>query len=238
MSECQRDGELVSVQAGLPRTCPCSRSGDTAKPWTTGFFKSRVDGPVWLGLLNLQGDGQADLVHHGGANKAVCAYSADHFPFWRRELSGVDIQGGAFGENFTISGLTERDVCIGDVWQVGEARLQVSQPRQPCWKLARRWNFNDLALRVQQSGCTGWYFRVLKEGFVAGGSPMELVERTYADWTIEKANHVMHHDKANLAEAARLAAVLLLSPNWREALFQRVRQEVQPNEAVRLNGSE
>lgn len=238
MSECQRDAKLVSVQAGLPRACLGNRSGDTAKPWTTGIIKSHVDGPVWLGLLNLQGDGQADLVHHGGTNKAVCAYSADHFPFWRRELGGVDVQGGAFGENFTISGLTERDVCIGDVWQVGEARLQVSQPRQPCWKLTRRWNIKDLALRVQQSGCTGWYFRVLKEGFVAGGSPMALVERMYPEWTIERANHVMHHDKAKLAEAARLAAVSLLSPNWRESLFQRVGQEIQSNEEMRLNGSE
>lgn len=237
MSEFNCDGELLSVQAGLPRTCPGSQSGDAVRPWTTGFFKSRINGPVWLGVLNLQGDSQADLVHHGGANKAVCAYSADHFPFWQSELNGVDIQAGAFGENFTISGLTERDVCIGDIWEVGEAQVQVSQPRQPCWKLSRRWNIKDLALRVQRSGYTGWYFRVLKEGVVAGALPMELVDRTHPEWTIEKANHIMHYDKANLSEAARLAAIPLLSPSWRKTLLQRARQEVHSNEERRLNAS-
>src|SRR5690606_18685860 len=107
------------------------------RPWTTGFFKEPTLGPVWLGRTNLEGDGQADLVHHGGPDKAVLAYSADHYAAWREVLNNPALPFGAFGENFTIEGLKEADVCIGDTWKVGdEATIQLSQPRQPCWKLA------------------------------------------------------------------------------------------------------
>lgn len=227
---------IVSLQLGLPTNLPVSQSGDSEKTWTTGFFKKAVAGPVWLSALNLEGDGQADLVHHGGANKAVCVYSADHFPFWRHELSQIEFQAGAFGENFTIAKLTERDVCIGDNWEVGEALVQVSQPRQPCWKLARRWNVKDLAVRVQQSGRTGWYFRVLREGFVASGMPLLLVERPFAEWTVDKANHIMHHDKENFAEAARLAAIPPLSSSWRDSLLRRI-QLTDESDDLRLHGT-
>lgn len=148
------------------------------RPWTTGFFKEPVSSAVRLGLINLEGDGQADLVHHGGTDKAVLAYSAEHYPGWRQSMNNPSLPFGAFGENFTITGLTEADVCIGDIWQVGdEAVLEVSQPRQPCWKLARRWRIKSLALDVQQTGRTGWYFRVLTEGIVAAGMRLVLLFR-------------------------------------------------------------
>ena len=227
---------IVELHVGLPTDLPVSQSGDSEKTWTTGFFKKAVAGPVWLSTLNLEGDGQADLVHHGGANKAVCVYSADHFPFWRQELSQLDFQAGAFGENFTIAKLTERDVCIGDVWAVDKALVQVSQPRQPCWKLARRWNVKDLALRVQLTGRTGWYFRVLREGFVAAGTQLSLVERPFARWTVERANHIMHHDKKNNDETARLAAISPLSSSWRDFLLRRIESTDEPDDS-RLNGT-
>lgn len=229
---------LVSLQVGLPETVQANNLGSSGKSWTTGIFKSPVDGPVWLGAKNLRGDGQADLVHHGGVHKAVCAIPLIIFHSGKRESGEHAVQAGAFGENFTITGLTERDVCIGDIWEIGDAQVQVSQPRQPCWKLARRWNLKDFALRVQQSGRTGWYFRVLEEGFVTSRVSMTLIERPHKEWTVAKANHVMHKDKANLAEAARLTCVPLLSPNWRESLRHRVERSTSLDDQTRLRGHE
>lgn len=209
---------LRSIQVGPPRTY----ADDAAGPWTTGFYKQPITGPVWLGRTNLVGDGQADRVNHGGPDKAVCAYPADHFQFWAQELGRPDLPGGAFGENFTVAGLTEPDGCVGDVWTVGGAAVEVSQPRQPCWKLARRWGRKDLALRVIATGRTGWYFRVRAEGWVEAGQPLTLADRPHPAWPVSRANDVMHHRKADRAAAAELAAVPPLAASWRDALLRRV----------------
>lgn len=221
---------VLSIQVGLPRTI----AGD--KPWTTGFFKQAVTEPLWLGSINLTGDAQGDLVHHGGPHKAVCVYPAAHYPFWREQLVLPELKHGDFGENFTLGELTESDVCIGDVWTIGQAQVQVSQPRQPCWKLARRWDIKDLALQVQQTRRTGWYLRVLVEGIVQPGGEMELVERQHPQWTIAAANQLMHHDRHNLHDAALLAAVPELSPSWKKTLTNRAEKGLQPDERLRLDG--
>lgn len=223
---------VLSIQVGLPRTI----GGD--KPWTTGFFKQAVTEPLWLGSVNLAGDAQGDLVHHGGPHKAVCVYPATHYPFWRERLGLPDLKAGDFGENFTLGELTENDVCIGDVWTIGQAQVQVSQPRQPCWKLARRWEIKDLALQVQQTSRTGWYLRVLAEGIVQQGAQMELIERKHPSWTIAAANWLMHHDRHNLRDAALLAAVPELSPSWKKTLTDRAEKGLQPNELKRLQGAD
>lgn len=174
--------------------------------------------PVWLGKTNLVGDGQADLKLHGGPDKAVLAYVAEHYSFWRKELR-LDLQYGAFGENFTISGLTENEVCIGDVYAVGEAVVQVSQPRQPCSKLARRWKMDDLVQRVHTSGRTGWYFRVLKEGYVEGELPITLLERPFPKWTVFRAYEVRFGPKTMIESVISLAECASLSSRWRDALL-------------------
>lgn len=229
---------LASIQVGLPRPCGTDGAADPMdRPWTTGFWKQPVVGLVRLGVTNLEGDGQADLVHHGGPDKAVLAYSADHYVAWRGELGLPDLPFGAFGENFTIEGLTEADVCLGDTWIVGnETRVQVSQPRQPCWKLARRWRIKDLALQVQETGRTGWYLRVLTEGVVAAGMPLRLVARPHPAWPVARANRVMHRDKDDLRSAAALAAVPTLAASWKTTLLRRVEQNVRPDAAQRLLG--
>jgi MOSC domain-containing protein YiiM len=146
-------GRIQSIQIALPRweTADCSPE-TTARPWRSGIFKAPVTAPIRLRWHNLEGDGQADLVHHGGADKAVCAYSSDHWRHWEAIFPPDQSQAGAFGENFTVEGLSEPDVCIGDVFSVGTAVIQVSQPRQPCWKLARRWRIKNLAFQVEQTG--------------------------------------------------------------------------------------
>lgn len=229
---------LLTLQVGLPKDLGVEGAPDPMdRPWSTGSFKAPITGPLWLGTTNLAGDGQADPKHHGGPDKAVCAYPAAHYPAWRAELALPDFPFGAFGENFTLKGITEETVCVGDTYGVGEARVQVSQPRQPCWKLSRRWRVKDLALRVQATGRTGWYFRVVAEGNVAPGSPLILLERPFPEWTIARANRVMHESRHDRAAAATLAACRLLSANWRETLAQRARTGQNPDPDRRLIGA-
>jgi MOSC domain-containing protein YiiM len=183
------DPVLVSIQVGMPKAhVDERREGRVNRVWTSGIFKQPVEGSIWLSRTNLAGDGQADLSVHGGPDKAVYAYPAAHYPFWRAELPEFEWSFGAFGENFTITGLTEESVCIDDVYVVGEARLQVSQPRQPCWKLARRLQIRDIGVRMMLTGYSGWYLRVLNESFVQAGLPVILEERPYPDWTIARVN--------------------------------------------------
>lgn len=210
---------LVSVQVGLPQQHD-GQSG--AQSWTSGIFKAPVVGPARIGRLGIAGDGQADLENHGGLDKAVLCYSADHYPGWRQRLGIADMPWGGFGENLTISGLDETAVCIGDTWQVGDVLLQVSQPRQPCWKLGRRWNVKELPAWVVENGRGGWYVRVLREGLVEAGMKVLLVERPFEAWTVERANQVMHHRKYDLAAAAELAALPLLSAAWRLSFSKRL----------------
>ncbi|MBA4062298.1 MAG: MOSC domain-containing protein [Isosphaera sp.] len=213
---------LVSIQVGLPRFHGTPGAADPHdRPWSTGFFKEPVAGPVRVGFTNLAGDGQADLANHGGVDKAVLAYAAGHYPGWRDELGMPDLPFGAFGENLTLSGLTEADVCVGDRWRVGPVLFEVSQPRQPCWKLARRWRVKDLPARVVATGRCGWYLRVLEEGEVVAGLAAELVGRPNPDWTVARAHRVMYFGKFDAAESGALAAVPELSLSWREELSGR-----------------
>ena len=119
-------------------------------------------------------------------------YLLEHYPYWQQVLGADEFPFGSFGENFTTEGLLETEVCLGDIFEVGSALVQISQPRQPCWKIAPRWRMKDLALRVQDSGRTGWYFRVIREGTVQAGSRLMLVERPFPEWTVASANNIMH----------------------------------------------
>lgn len=229
--------KLISIQVGLPQTVTYGTFGaSTRKSWETSFIKTPIDDRVWLGKQNLKGDAQADLVHHGGPDKAVCVYPLEHYSFWRDNLKLPRLANGSFGENFTVSGLGEQDVCIGDVWSVGEATVQLSQPRQPCWKLARRWDIKDLADRVQQNGKTGWYFRVLTEGFVEAGMLMTLIQRFHPRWTVQAANHLMHQDKSNRVAAAELATMAELSSSWQSTLLSRASEVATSDDTSRLEG--
>jgi MOSC domain-containing protein YiiM len=207
---------IVSLQVGLPRLMD-----PHGQPWTTATFKDPVSGKVALNLDGLAGDGHADLENHGGPDKAVLVYSEEHSERWRRELFPDGLPPGAFGENFTVQGLTEANVCVGDVFDVGSARVQVSQPRQPCWKQNRRYALNDLVVRIVRTGRTGWYLRVLREGLVEAGDVMTLLERPHAEWTIERANQVMHLQKSNRELTLELAACPALAQSWVRPLRKR-----------------
>ena len=214
--------QLLSIQIGQPQIFEVGEGSEIKKPWRTALYKTSVNGPVTVHRLGITGDGQADTENHGGLDKAICVYAAEHYDHWRRELELPEMTAGAFGENFMVSGLLETDVCLGDVWRVGEVELQISQPRQPCYKIARRWQRKDLVLRVQQTGYTGWYLRVLTEGMIQAGETITLVDRPLPDWPLSRANEVMHHKKEDHEAAKELAAVELLSVSWQSQLRNRV----------------
>jgi MOSC domain-containing protein YiiM len=184
----------------------------------------------------LEGDGQADLVNHGGPEKAVNVYPIEHYHYWKQTLGLTNLSSGAFGENFTTNGITESDVCIGDVFEIGDALVQISQPRQPCWKLARRWRVRELAVRVQETGRTGWYFRVLKEGIVEKGMQLALTDRPCPEWTVALANDVMHHRMSDMDAARSLMGCRFLAVRWRETLAKRVSTGTIGNSTARLYG--
>lgn len=230
-------GHIVSLQVGLPRVVEGGDAGNSSDhTWTTGFFKRPVNDLVWLGRLNLDGDGQADLENHGGLDKAVNVYPIEHYSYWMQTLSLNGLVPGDFGENFSTEALSENNVCIGDAFEIGESLVQVSQPRQPCWKLARRWGVKDLALRFQNTGRTGWYFRVLREGFVRANHTIVLVSRPYPQWTIAAANLIMHHQTEDKDAAHALANCPALSSRWRIKLSKRAAGGVVESSSDRLYG--
>lgn len=215
---------IASIQVGMPQTRGEADAADPFdRPWTSAIFKLPVEGQVELTRLGLQGDGQADRENHGGEDKAVLLYSAEHYPDWRRTPGLETATFGAFGENLSIHGASEELVCIGDIWRIGDlAVVQISQPRQPCWKLARKWRIQDLAAQVQANGRTGWYCRVLTPGEVEAGQKLTLLERFHPAWTVAAANQVMHHRKQDVSAARELAALPQLAQSWRGALEARV----------------
>ncbi|HEV2147127.1 MAG TPA: MOSC domain-containing protein [Longimicrobiaceae bacterium] len=230
-------GRVLSVQVGLPRAYGAEDAPDPMdRAWTTGFFKEPAAGPVRVGTANLEGDGQADRKNHGGPEKAVLGYAAAHYPAWREELGIAEMPFGAFGENLTLAGMTEETVCIGDVHAVGTALLQVSQPRGPCWKIARRWRIKDLSARVQRTGRTGWYYRVLREGTVEAGAPCERVERPSPRWTVALANDLLFRREGRDDLAAELLECPELAPAWRDWLARKLEAKRPGSDWRRLVG--
>lgn len=208
---------IISIQVGMPQRLRDESGIDQIDPvWTSGIYKESATGPVWITTTGPVGDGQADLNNHGGTEQAVLLYAASHYPAWRSALDRPELAYGGFGENLTVAGMTEDTVCIGDRIEVGEVLLEVSQPRKPCWKLARRNGVADLAQQVQANGRGGWYVRILREGHVEAGQPFTLVDRPFPQWTVTRTNDVMYLRDADRSVRAELAACRALSPRWRK----------------------
>lgn len=214
-------GRIVSLQVGMPQRL-VAHSG---REWESAIVKQPVDGPVRLEYQNLNGDYQANRRYHGGPDKAVCGYSTEHYPDWRRYLSQKHperewdhFDSGAFGENITVEGLTEDVLCIGDTLSVGDVRLQVSQPRQPCANISKRWVVPTLPGIMQQTGRTGFYCRVLQTGDMATGDDLQVIERFHPDWTLLRANQIMYADAPDTDELIDLRSLSLLSAEWKRIL--------------------
>jgi MOSC domain-containing protein YiiM len=210
---------LESIQVGQTRTHGVEGDANPLKrPWTSAIRKEPVDGQVWAGREGLSGDQQYDRTGHGGPDRALLMYSAEHYPRWRREWSRKDLGPGGFGENLTVSGLNEDSACVGDVYRIGEVRVEISSPRSPCANLSRLHGIPDLVRTIVQNHRSGWYLRVLQEGWLESGIEVLLLDRPYPQWTIRRAAHVKRM-RAELAEDARLlAACPALQSDWREKL--------------------
>ncbi|SPQ00627.1 conserved hypothetical protein [Candidatus Sulfobium mesophilum] len=182
----------------------------------TGICKTPARGPLNLKKLGFEGDGVGDVKHHGGPDKAVCLYCSEHYTYWEKVL-GVTLPVAPFGENLAIGGITEKDVCIGDILQLGSAIVQVTQPRQPCKTLAARHGRADIVKLVVDSGRTGFYCRVLEEGIVLQDSPIAFKARDPHGITVTFANNIYHHDKKNCGGVKRVLEVVALSGSWRRS---------------------
>ena len=233
---------------------------------SSGIDKHPVDRPLRLGPQGFEGDEQADRRVHGGPEKAVHHYPFDHYAGWAQELAALapgvshprtrEIPGvshprtpvgyfskkellgapGAFGENISTRGLTEADVAVGDVFRLGSALVQVSQGRQPCWKLSRRFGVADMARRVQDSGRTGWYYRVLEPGVVAPGDRIERIARTAPEWSLARLWRALYVDRMNLAELQGIAALDVLAEGWRRYAVRRLESGRVEDWSRRLEG--
>jgi MOSC domain-containing protein YiiM len=189
----------------------------------TGIFKKPVSGRVALRTLNLDGDRQADLTVHGGHYKAVYAYPAEHYEYWRGELPGMDLPWGTFGENFTTEGLTEDDLHVGDRFRVGSAVVMVRQPRMPCYKLAAKFQLDDIIERFLVSGLSGFYFSVEQEGDVGAGDTVELISRNQGGITIAEMNWLFVRERYNRDLLQKAIATAALPESWRDYFLPRLK---------------
>jgi len=211
--------KLISLNVARPRLVVYN--GATIN---TGIFKQPVSGPVQLRTLNLDGDRQADLTVHGGPYKAAYAYPSEHYDYWRQQLPGIDFPWGMFGENFTTTGLSEHELHIGDRLQIGSAVLMVRQPRMPCYKLAAKFQRDDMIERFLHSARSGFYFSVEQEGEVAAGDSFEFLSRDSDGITIAEMNRLFakdqdKYDRSLLQKAMNTSA---LPEDWREYFAPRL----------------
>lgn len=206
---------------------------------SSGIDKHRIRGRLPVTRFGLVGDEQADRKNHGGLEKALHHYPFEHYSGWTAEIGAKEILSspGAFGENLSTLGMTERTVAIGDVFRLGDALLQVSQGRQPCWKLNERFGTRNMATRVQRTGLTGWYYRVLEEGHIGAGDTFVLVDRISPDWTIDRARRVLYVDTMNLNELREMATLAHLPDNWRKYARRRLETRQVEDWTKRLEGT-
>jgi len=186
--------------------------------------KRPAPGPWRIGAEGLEGDAQADRKHHGGPEKALHHYGFEHYAVWAKEIGDDPLlhRPGAFGENLSTTGWTEANVCVGDIMRFGAALLQASQGRQPCFKLNRRFRCADMAPRVQKTGRTGWYYRVLETGAARDGDELRLVDRPRPDWPLERLTRLLYRDAKDREGLAAMAALPELAQNWRDLARRRL----------------
>ena len=211
--------KVISLNVGLPRTV--SFHGQAV---TTGIFKEPVKGRIKLKRLNLEGDKQADLTVHGGPDKAVYAYPAEHYDYWKKRLPHMKLPWGMFGENFTTEGLLEDQVNIGDVFRVGSSEVVATQPRMPCYKLGVKFGRMDIIRQFMNSKLTGIYFRVLKEGVVGAGDAIKLISRDENNVTVKDIVQLVT-DEANITTLRRAVHIEALAEGWRQEFLEQLAQQ-------------
>lgn len=210
---------IVAVSVGGPREIAWED-----RIVETSIFKAPINGRLRVRWLNIEGDQQSDLTVHGGFDKAVYCYPAEHYAYWRDQLPGVELPWGSFGENLTTEGLLEEEVFIGDEYRIGTAEFSVTQPRMPCYKLGIRFGRADMVKLFHQSGRNGFYLRVTKEGEIGGGDAIELTSQDERGLTV--ANVVrLYTDREADGDLLKLASEhSALSVGWRDHFRKRLLQ--------------
>jgi MOSC domain-containing protein YiiM len=211
--------KVISLNVGLPRTV--NFHGQAV---TTGIFKEPIKGRIKLRRLNLDGDRQADLTVHGGPDKAVYAYPAEHYDYWKKRLPNMKLSWGMFGENFTTEGLLEDQVNIGDVFRVGSSEVMATQPRMPCYKLGVKFGRMDIVKQFMESKLPGIYFRVLKEGEVGVGDAIELISRDENNVTVKDIVGLVT-GYASIATLQRAVHIEALAEGWRQEFLEQLAQQ-------------
>ena len=208
---------IASINIGTPRQVTYAED----RKLKTAFQRHPVQEKIFLDLMGFEGDQVADPLNHGGRDKAVCGYPAKHYSIWEEELSR-EMAFPSFGENLTIEGLTEDQIHIGDIFRIGEAEVQCTQPRQPCHKLTKILGFPKLASRIQTLGYCGYYFRVLQQGWVQTGMAVELIHSDEEKISVSDAHFLMYRDKDNYEAIEKLLAHPALSESWKHSLSKRL----------------
>jgi MOSC domain-containing protein YiiM len=214
---------LLAVSVGTPKEVPYVDRKGRQKTTISGIFKSPVDGRVMLRHNNLDGDGQADLEAHGGPDKAVYVYARENYDFWATELGRDDFaEAGQFGENFTVEGMSDEDVCIGDRFRLGGSLVEVTQPRVPCFKLGILMGIDNFQKRFAEQCRTGFYLRVLEEGEVGAGDAIERAGLGAVRMSVRDVMHLLYFEPDNIEGARKALKIDAMSPGWRGSFEERV----------------
>ena len=231
-----RKDDVKNIQLNHLLTGKITLIGERKTP--SGINKQTVNRKLFLGKEGFEGDEQGDKKHHGGPDKAIHHYPFEHYALWMKEIATNSILNspGAFGENFSTTGLDETNVALGDVFRIGTALIEVSQGRQPCWKLNARFGVNNMALRVQQNGRTGWYYRVLEEGYIEPGETFTRINRHTPEWPLYRLWKILYVDMLNYNELEAMATLQNLPDGWRHYAQKRLKTRKIEDWSKRLEG--
>lgn len=206
--------------------------GPSGEP--SAINKLPVSGPVKLEKLGFSGDNQADKRFHGGVHKAVHHFPAEHYDSLKALFPDFPSTIGGFGENISTRGIVEKDLCLGDIFSVGSVLIQVSQGRQPCWKLNVRFHNPKMAKLIQENGWTGWYYRVLTEGEIMVGDQLTLIERPHPDANLARIQHYQHRETMNLEAIEKLLKLEPLPPRLRSTFENRLKTKLKESDSARI----
>ena len=212
--------KLISVNIGKEKTYDFN--GVIIK---TALEKTPVSDNIFVHKLGFTGDEQAEKIIHGGVDKAVCMYPFEHYKYWENLLN-KKMPSSSFGENLTVQGMTEKDICIGDIFQIGEVVIQITQPRQPCFKLTYIHNVPKMSYLTQDSGFTGYYARVLKEGNLKVSDKITLIEKNSKNISIEFTNQILHNDNKNKKAIEKILQAEEIASNLRKSFEKLLAGEV------------
>lgn len=217
-----------------------SSYSNSQKIFQSAISKIAVNTSVMLTQFGLASDEQADSSHHGGYEKALHHYAFEHYAYWKKTLGSASqdvlVLPGAFGENISTTGMTEESIHFRDQLQLGSCIVEVSQSRQPCWKLNYRFSTPDMALRLQKTGKTGWYYRILQPGSVCKGDAISLLKRPYPEWPLTRVNQLIFCERIDITEHEAFAK-LALTESWKKLITKRLHNRTVEDMTSRLYGA-